>query len=131
MRVRSDSSRSLVLVAFVAVAVAACGLFDSPVGIAKRFMSSVEDGEIDDAIDCLSPRFVNGFDRDKLRKILSEQALELKRKGGIKSMKVTREDVVGTVAEIAMTITYGDGSTSSETFKLAKEDGRWKLQGPK
>lgn len=111
--------------------VGGCGLFETPAGVAKRFMASVEDGEIDDALDCLSPRFVTGASRDKLRQVLSEQALELKRKGGIKSMKITKEDVVGTVGDIVMTITYGDGSSSTENFKLAKEDGRWKIQGPK
>lgn len=128
---RSSNNYVSVVSLVISLLLGACGMVDTPVGVSKQFLSSIDKGKVDAAIDCLSPRMVNQFGVEKLRSGFSEQALQVKRKGGIDSMKVTREDVVGDVAEIQIQVTYGDGSTDTEDFKLAKENGDWKIQLPK
>ena len=112
---------------FLAIACFASG----PEATVKRFYNAMEDGEIDTAVDLLSGRIVNLLGKDKMRKALSEQALEIKRKGGIDSVKIDDMEEVGEVAEGKVTITFGDGSTKTEDVKLIKEEGKWKLDADK
>jgi len=102
-----------------------------PEGTVKRFYSAVEKGDIDTAVDQLSSRIVGMVGKDKLRAGLSKQALDVKKKGGIKSLKITEMNEVGDVAEGKVTITYGDGSSETEDVKLIKEEGKWKLNADK
>lgn len=106
-------------------------LASGPEATVKRFYSAMEDGEIDEAAGLLSGRIVGLLGEDKLRKALSEQALEIKKKGGIKSVKIDEMNEVGEIAEGKVTITFGDGSTKTDTVKLLKEDGKWKLDADK
>jgi len=119
----------LLLLPCVLVAVAC--LASGPEATVKRFYSAVEDGEIDKATGLVSSRIINLLGEDKLRKALSEQALEIKEKGGIKSVKVDELNEVGEIAEGKVTITYGNGTQETEEVKLTKEDGKWKLDAEK
>jgi hypothetical protein len=59
---------------------------------------ALDKGDIPGAIDCcLSPKLVSQFGVEKIRAGLQDAALKHKRKGGIKTFKVGREDVVGDV----------------------------------
>lgn len=106
-------------------------LASGPEATVKRFYSAIEDGEVDKAADLLSSRIVSLLGEDKLRKALSEQALEIQKKGGIKSVNIDEMNEVGEIAEGKVTITFGDGSTKTDTVKLLKEDGKWKLDADK
>jgi hypothetical protein len=109
---------------------AAC-LASGPEATVKRFYSAMEDGEVEKASGLISSRIVGLLGEDKMRKALSEQALEIKRKGGIKSITIDDMEEVGEIAEGKVTITFGDGSTKTEDVKLVKEDGKWKLDADK
>lgn len=106
-------------------------LASGPEATVKRFYSAIEDGEVDKAAGLLSSRIVSLLGEDKLRKALSEQALEIQKKGGIKSINIDEMNEVGEIAEGKVTITFGDGSTKTDTVKLLKEDGKWKLDADK
>lgn len=102
-----------------------------PESTVKRFYGAIEDGKIDDASELLSSRILGMLGPDKLRQALSKQALEVKKKGGIKSIDILEMNEVGEVAEGKVKITYGDGSESTEDVKLIKEEGKWKLDADK
>lgn len=106
-------------------------LASGPEATVKRFYSAIEDGEVDKAAGLLSSRIVSLLGEDKLRKALSEQALEIQKKGGIKSINIDEMNEVGEIAEGKVTLTFGDGSTKTDTVKLLKEDGKWKLDADK
>jgi Domain of unknown function (DUF4878) len=106
-------------------------LASGPEATVKRFYSAVEDGEIDKAAEMLSSRIVGMMGKDKLHRALSEQALDIKKKGGIKSLKIDEMTEVGEIAEGKVTLTFGDGSTKSDKVKLIKEEGKWKLDADK
>ena len=119
----------LLLLPCLLVAVAC--LAPGPEATVKRFYSAVEDGEIDKATGLVSSRVIDLLGVDKLRRALSEQALEIKKKGGIKSVKIDEMNEVGEIAEGKVTITYGDGTQETEEVKLIKEDGTWKVDAEK
>lgn len=102
-----------------------------PESTVKRFYGAIEDGEIDKASELLSSRILGMLGPDKLRQALSKQALEIKKKGGIKSLDILEMNEVGEVAEGKVKITYGDGTESTEDVKLIKEEGKWKLDADK
>jgi len=121
--------RLLLLLPSLLLAVAC--LASGPEATVKRFYNAIEDGEIDKATEMLSSRIVGMLGKDKLHKALSEQALDIKKKGGIKSLKIEEMNEVGEIAEGKVTITFGNGSTETEDVKLIKEDGKWKLDADK
>lgn len=102
-----------------------------PEATVKRFYGAVEDGEIEKATEMLSSRILGLLGPDKLRTALSKQAIEIKKKGGIKSIDVIEMNEVGEIAEGKIKITYGDGSEQTEDVKLIKEEGKWKLNAEK
>lgn len=121
----------IVLMVGVACIGTSCRFLEGPAATVRRFHVALDKGDIPGAIDCLSPKFVTQFGLDKIRAALQDAALKLKRKGGIKTFKVEREDVVGDVAEVKTLITTGNGENDSDTFKLARENRVWRIQSPK
>lgn len=109
---------------------AAC-FASGPEATVKKFYKAMENGEIEDATELLSSRIVGMLGEDKLRAALSKQALEIKKKGGIDSIEITEMNEVGEIAEGKVTVTFGDGSQDTDTVKLVKEDGKWKLNAEK
>ena len=89
----------------------------------------MEGGEVERAATFFSSGFVNQGGIQALKKNLTRSALELKEHGGIKSIKVLKEDVVGDVAEVTIEITRGDNNTTSARYKLIKDQGVWKIDG--
>jgi hypothetical protein len=102
-----------------------------PESTVKKFYGAIEEGEIDKASEMLSSRILGLLGPDKLRQALSKQALEIKKKGGIKSIDVLEMNEVGEIAEGKVKITYDDGSEETEGVKLVKEEGKWKLDADK
>jgi hypothetical protein len=102
-----------------------------PEATVKHFYGAVEDGEIEKATEMLSSRILGLLGPDKLRTALSKQAIEIKKKGGIKSIDILEMNEVGEIAEGKIKITYGDGSEQTEDVKLIKEEGKWKLNAEK
>jgi len=121
----------LLLIAGLASAGTACHVFEGPAATVKRFHVALDGGDIPAALECLSPKFVEQLGVDKLRAGLQEAALKLKKKGGIKTFTVEREDTVGEIAEVKTSVTTGNGERDSDTFKLAQENRVWKIQSPK
>jgi hypothetical protein len=123
---------TLVAAAVVVLGVsAACARIRGPGATVRAFYRAVERGDIDAAVQHLSSRFVEQFGFAKIRKVLGEKALEIEKKGGIKSFTIDREDAVGDVGEVVVTVEYGNGDKFTETVKLMKERGEWKIQSPK
>ena len=128
------TSRATTTAIFVLTAAfysSACNLASGPGATVRAFHLAVSSGNVDAAIEQFSPRFVNQMGIDKLRKAMTEAAFDVKRKGGVASVTVDREDIVGDVAEVVVTIKYGNGQSATETVKLARENGEWKIQSPK
>ncbi len=106
-----------------------CSLSAKPSKSVETLCRTVERGEVDRPATFFSSGLINKFGIQALKEDLSRTTTELKEHGGIKSIKVLKEDVVGDVAEVTVEITRGNGNVSPVHYKLIKEQGAWKVDG--
>jgi hypothetical protein len=90
---------------------------------------TAERGDVERAETFFSSGFISRVGIGRLKTDLTNVSLELKEHGGIKSIKVLKEDVVGDVAEVTIEITRGNGYGATAHYKLIKEQGTWKVDG--
>lgn len=118
----------LMVIGYLIMAVAGCGMFDSsPASVVKKFNQLVQDGEINAAMKMMSGRAIRTLGEDKMRRALEASTKEIKKKGGVKELKITKEEITGDLAEVEGTVIYGNGSTSNDIAKLIKENNEWKI----
>lgn len=106
-----------------------CSLSAKPSKSVETLCRAVESGKVDRAAAFFSSEFINKLGIGALKENLSRATAELKEHGGIKSIKVLKEEVVGDVAEVTIEITRGNGNVSPVHYKLIKEQGVWKIDG--
>ncbi|MBZ8180865.1 DUF4878 domain-containing protein [Oscillatoria salina] len=125
--------RKFVLTAIIAgTSVLVYGCFNTgPAGTVKQFYRSLEAGKVENAANMFSSTVVKTMGIDKLKTGLTQGVREIQEKGGIKSIKILNEDVVGEVAEVTYTIEFANGTTETETTKLVKENDEWKISPSK
>jgi hypothetical protein len=104
-----------------------CSLSAKPSKSVEALCRAVESGDVDRAASFFSSGFINKLGIGALKESLSRATAELKEHGGIKSIKVLKEEVVGDVAEVTIEITRGDSIASSVHYKLIKDQGAWKV----
>jgi hypothetical protein len=124
-------SRTLMMFVGVAllIGMASCGISKTPSAVVEDLCRTVERGEIDRAAAFMSQGFVSRQGIDTIKESLRQTALWIKNDGGIKSIKVLKEDTVGDVAEVAVEVTRGGGDSSVVYYKLIREKGEWKVDG--
>jgi len=106
-----------------------CSFSAKPSKSVETLCRAVESGEVDRAATFFSSGFISKLGIEALKENLSRATAELKEHGGIRSIKVLKEEVVGDVAEVTIEITRGDSNTSSVRYKLIKDQGAWKVDG--
>jgi len=111
------------------IGMASCGISKKPSAVVEDLCRTVERGEIDRAAAFMSQGFVSRQGIDTIKESLSQTALWIKNDGGIKSIKVLKEDTVGDVAEVTVQVTRGGGDSSVVYYKLIREKGEWKVDG--
>lgn len=109
--------------------ISSCSFSGKPSKTVESLCRAVERGEIDRAMTLMSTGFVARQGIDSVKQSLSQSSLELKEDGGIKAIKISKEDVVGDVAEVSAEITRGNGLVGFARYKLVKEQGEWKIDG--
>ncbi|MEC4891869.1 MAG: DUF4878 domain-containing protein [Oscillatoria sp. PMC 1051.18] len=125
--------RKFVLTAIIAgTSVLVYGCFNTgPAGTVKNFYRSLEAGKVENAANMFSSTVVKTMGIDKLKTGLTQAVSEIQEKGGINSIKILNEDVVGEVAEVTYTIEFANGTTETEITKLVKENDEWKISPSK
>ncbi|MFL6200137.1 MAG: DUF4878 domain-containing protein [Thermoanaerobaculia bacterium] len=103
----------------------------TPAAAVKNFYRAVEEGDTDAAIALVSPEVVGLIGENKIKAGLQEQGLKIKQKGGISSIEIKDEAIVGEVAKITAVLTYGGGTAETENLKLKKMNGEWKIEPEK
>jgi hypothetical protein len=106
-----------------------CSLSAKPSKSVETLCRAVESGEVDRAASFFSSGFINKLRIGVLKENISRSTVELKEHGGIKSIKVLKEEVIGDVAEVTIEITTGDSNSSLVHYKLIKDQGAWKVDG--
>jgi Domain of unknown function (DUF4878) len=106
-----------------------CSLSAKPSKSVEALCRTVESGDVNRAATFFSSGLLNRLGIQALKADLSRTTMELKEHGGIKSIKVLKEDVVGDVAEVTIEITRGNGNVSPVHYKLIRDQGAWKVDG--
>lgn len=106
-----------------------CSMSAKPSDRINTLCRTLERGEVDRAAGFFSSGLVNKLGIEALKEDLSRTTAELKEHGGIKSIKVLKEDVVGDLAEVTVEVTRGNGNVTIVHYKLIKEQGVWKVDG--
>jgi Domain of unknown function (DUF4878) len=91
------------------------------------FLRGVESGDIDRAATLFSSGFISQRGVEMLKSDLRDVSLELKEHGGIKSIKLLKEDVIGDVAEVTVEVRRGNGYIVTVHYKLVKENRSWRI----
>jgi len=107
-----------------------CGS-SSPSDVVISYMNDYQNGDYDDVIDALASNGeeISEEDTAKLKSMLAVGHAEIEEKGGIKSMEVIEESINddATEAKVNLKIIYENGDEDTETTKLVKQDGAWKI----
>jgi hypothetical protein len=106
---------------------ASCNWSSKPATVVQDVYRAIERGEIDRAMTFMSQGFMSRQGIESVKQGLSEAAFTLKNDGGIKSLKVLKEDTVGDFAEVTVEVTRGNGTASAVHYKLVRENGAWKI----
>jgi hypothetical protein len=108
---------------------AGCNFSGKPSKTVESLLRAVERGEIERGLNFFSTGLISRQGIESLKQGLSQASLELKEHGGIQSIKVLKENVVGEVAEVSVEITRGNGYVATAHYKLIKEKDTWKIDG--
>jgi hypothetical protein len=98
-----------------------------PKDVVEKFYRSVESGNINDALDQVSPRVIQSFGRPKLEQAIIGQNAAIKQAGGIKSVEFQGEQISGDIAKVPVKVTMNNGQIQQQTVTLIKEQGAWKI----
>jgi hypothetical protein len=123
--------RVVVVVAAVTVLASAvsCGFRKKPSRVVEDLIRTTERGDIDQAAAFMSQGFVSRQGIDAIKESFREAALWIKNDGGVRAIKVLKDDSVGDVAEVTAQVTRGGGDSSVVHYKLIWEKGDWKIDG--
>ena len=115
----------ILMFAFFALFLASCS--SDPVGTVKAFFKALDAGEVEEAVGYLSSSTLSTLGHDKWQSVLASAAQEMQNKGGLSSIRIVDKSVHGNMATVTVKLTYGDGSSETNTIHLLKEDGNWKI----
>jgi hypothetical protein len=102
----------------------------NPTDMEKTLWSYVQKGNYDKYIDYLIDISVDGESKEQMKSMKTmfsgKIQASMDEKGGLKSFEVKTVSEDETTAELAVSLTYGDGSTDEQTATYKKIDGKWK-----
>lgn len=114
-----------------------CSSTSTPEGTVKKAMKCLQNKDYEGYVDLIK---FKTDDPDKLKaqkaqivSILQDKGTkDFEAKGGIKDYEIKPAKIEGDKAEVETIITYGNGDTKKQEFKLVKnEDGNWNLEAGK
>jgi len=103
----------------------------TPASAVTNFYRAIESGDADTATSLLSDETIGMIGEEKLRAGFQKTGIEIKEKGGIAEIQITKEDIVGDAAKVTAMIKYGNGTAETEVYDLVKQNGQWKLRPSK
>lgn len=113
------------LVLICSFSLVGCGGSSSgPGDTIKELNYALEKGD-GDAVKKIVPGMAGMVGDDKLRGMMTEASAEAKKKGGIQSIEILKEEINGETATVEHKVVWGNGEEESDTTELTKVDGEW------
>lgn len=118
----------IALLVLLLLATISCGSLNSGPGqTVERFFKALDKGEIDDAMGYLSIDTIQALGYDKWNAALTDVAFSIQESGGIRSVKIADEKIIGDTARVTFELKSGDKETESDSLELIKENDEWKI----
>jgi Domain of unknown function (DUF4878) len=92
----------------------------------QKYTKTVEAGELTKAV-AMYPKSVQSQFGSKLTAFLADQANRIKNNGGVKSMDIVKEEVMGEIANVTIATHYGNGSVDTVRTKMVREENEWRI----
>ena len=116
-----------------------CGSNNTPTKVVEKSIEYVQDKNYEAYVELIQIEEKGGKTVEEQKKQLvallqGKLDMTLESKQGLASCEILSEEIAedGNTAVVKTKITYGDGSTDDQKFKLLKnEDGEWKLNAQK
>ena len=116
-----------------------CGSNNTPTKVVEKSIEYVQDKNYEAYVELIQIEEKGGKTVEEQKKQLvallqGKLDMTLESKQGLASCEILSEEIAedGNTAVVKTKITYGDGSTDDQKFKLLKnEDGKWKLNAQK
>jgi hypothetical protein len=126
---------ALVLIAALASYFIFFGGSGSPSDVARRYVRALENGNGNELLNLLSKRQLTslGIDRTNEAQMklfndgLARAAAQIKSEGGVAGLETKNEKIAGDTATVDVTVKPGQGEAETQTLRLIKEDGQWKI----
>lgn len=108
---------------------------DTPGQVAKDFVGYLKSGDSKKMMGTIA--MDKDMDQsDKKQAELAAAAMAekakagLEEKGGLKNVEIVSEtiDEDGETAKVVLKLTYGNGNDDENTYKMVKQDGKWKIR---
>ncbi|HEY7914876.1 MAG TPA: zinc-ribbon domain-containing protein [Blastocatellia bacterium] len=126
---------ALVLIAALVGYLIFSGGSGSPSDVARRYVRALESGNGNELLSLLSKRQLAslGIDRtnEAQMKLFNEgmgrAAAQIKSEGGVAGVETKNENITGETATVDVTVKPGQGQAETQTVRLIREDGQWKI----
>lgn len=105
-------------------ALVGCGGSAGPGDTIVELNKAMEAGDAE-TVKKIVPGMAAMVGEDKLKGMMSEASAEAKKKGGIKSIEILKEEINGDTATVEHKVVWGNGDEEEETTELTKVDGQW------
>lgn len=102
-----------------------CGGSAGPGDTIVELNKAMEAGDAE-TVKKIVPGMAGMVGEDKLKGMMSEASAEAKKKGGIQSIEILKEEINGDIATVEHKLVWGNGDEEQETTELIKnDDGQW------
>src|SRR4030095_13480647 len=99
-----------------------------PSDIAREYMYYLCEGEFKAAAKLTSAQMSERwFGRNDLEEFKTAVKEDIKEQGGVKTIEIRREYIVGEAAKVELVIIFNNGQVDTSFFELVKEGGGWKI----
>jgi hypothetical protein len=101
-----------------------CGGSSGPGDAVVELNYAMEEGDVE-TVKKIVPALGSMMGDEKLKAMMTEASAEAKKKGGIESVEIIKEEIEGETATVTHKTTFGNGDEEEETTELVKVDGQW------
>ena len=110
----------------------------SPGAAVKQYAEYFKDGKYEKFVEGIALKKKGNGEQEKLKPeekeglvamIKEKGAKQVEKKDGIKNIEIVSETVEedGNKATVVLKQTYGNGDEEEQTYRMVKEDGKWKM----
>lgn len=118
------------LMALLLFGLTGCG-GNEPKDVVRDFIYAVDEGNTTEAVGYFSSSLKAKVPERKLRGGIVEMQSDLSEQGGVKEVEILEQTIEGTTATVRARLITEQGEGETETTKLVKEDGEWKMRADK